>query len=271
MAIQYDFTGRRVLITGAGRGIGETLAQCFARAGARVGILDEDNVAGEAAAQAIRRTGAVAVSAAANVENYEECKAATERISEEIGPIDILINNAAISPKHAGRSHSVLDMAPVEWERVLGVNLTGAFNTIKHIAPGMVQRGWGRIINMSSVGSLFYAGLAGAHYSASKAAINSLTRTLAGEFGNCGITVNAIAPGRVATPMATGAGSGTNASLLRAIPLGRFAEAVEIANLVLFVASDEAAYMTGETIPMTGGMSLGAQTRNQGLFLAEAG
>ncbi|WP_371435229.1 SDR family NAD(P)-dependent oxidoreductase, partial [Polaromonas sp.] len=239
----------------------------FSSAGASVGVLDQNGTLADAVALAIRRTGALAASAVADVEDHFKCRSATEKIEAEIGPIDILINNAAISPKHNGRSHSVLDMATAEWEKVLAVNLGGTVNMIKQVAPGMMVRGWGRIINMSSVGSLFYAGLAGAHYSASKAAINSLTRTLAGEFGSCGITVNAIVPGRVATPMATGADSATNMSILRSIPLGRFADAREIASLVLFVASEEAAYMTGETIPITGGMSLGSQTKSQSMTL----
>ncbi|MES2415449.1 MAG: SDR family NAD(P)-dependent oxidoreductase [Pseudomonadota bacterium] len=262
MTIKYDFSGKRVLVTGGGRGIGEKIATCFAAAGAAVGILDKDFVAAEEAVAAIRESGGNAVAAEGNLEYYEDCKKAVEKISRQIGHIDILINNAAISPKHEGRSHSVLEMDPVEWQTVMAVNLGGAFNMIKQVAPRMVEKGWGRIVNISSVGSLFYAGLAGAHYSASKAAINSLTRTLAGEFGSCGVTVNAIVPGRVATPMASGVGAATNESLLLSIPLGRFAAAVEVAGLVMFVASEEAAYMTGETIPMTGGLSLGSLTKN---------
>lgn len=255
MTASPDFCGETVLVTGAGGGIGAVLARRFAAAGAAVGLIDKHRVALEQTVEALHETGSVVEGVVADVGDDDECSRACARLENVLGPVTVLVNNAAISPKHEGRARDVLDIPPDEWQQVIAINLNGAFYMSRHLAPGMCARGYGRIIHMSSIGSLAYVGLAGAHYDASKAALNSLTRSMAVQLAPSGVTVNAIAPGRIASPMAAGAAPATNEELLAMIPVGRFGDADEVAHLALFLASRESAYITGEVCAITGGLS----------------
>lgn len=255
MAMSPDFRGETVVITGAAGGIGAVLARRFAAAGASVGLIDNQRAALEQTVEALRETRSSVEGVVADVADDEECSRACARLEAALGPVTVLVNNAAISPKYEGRARDVLEILPDEWHQVFAINLHAAFYMSRHLAPGMCARGYGRVIHMSSIGALAYVGLAGAHYDASKAALNSLTRSMAVQLAPSGVTVNAIAPGRIASPMAAGTASATNEKLLAMIPAGRFGEADEVAHLALFLSSRESAYITGEVYAITGGFS----------------
>jgi 3-oxoacyl-[acyl-carrier protein] reductase len=173
--------GRIVLVTGAGQGIGAAIARAFGKRGAAVGVLDMSAPHAEAVAAEIRDAGGAAASIAADVADYTALEAACGRLRRELGgPFDILVNNAGISPKHEGRAHAVWEMAPEEWNRVVGVNLTGCFNTVRLLSPAMRAAGKGAIVNMSSIAGRAYMDIVGVHYSATKAALIGFTRHLAG-------------------------------------------------------------------------------------------
>ncbi|MDP6352951.1 MAG: SDR family NAD(P)-dependent oxidoreductase [Alphaproteobacteria bacterium] len=244
---------RCVLVTGAGRGIGRAIALAFADAGARVGALDQDaDSAAETAALAESR-GTAAVAVGADVSDYPRMEDALAKVVDTLGPVDILINNAGISPKQDGVRVPFTELDPAEWTEVVAVNLTGCFNAARIVAPGMVERRRGAIVNMSSVAGKAYLDVIGAHYSATKAALIGFTRHLAGELGPHGITVNAIAPGRIDSPMGRMVGPEVNEAIRRATPLGRFGEGADVANVALFLTAPETGFVTGQTIDVAGG------------------
>jgi len=234
--------GRVAIVTGAGRGIGAAIAAELAARGVRVAALEADPALAAAA-------GAILC----DVADRAAVDAACARVEQELGPVDILVNNAGISPKHEGRAAPVQEMDPAEWDRVLAVNLTGAWNLIRRLAPGMVARRWGRIVNLSSVAGRAFTPIVGCHYAATKAALIGLTRHLAGELGPHGITVNAIAPGRIATPMVAAAGGPANAAVVAATPLGRLGTPEEVARAVCFLTGPDATFVTGQTLDVAGG------------------
>lgn len=234
--------GRVAIVTGAGRGIGAAIAAELAARGARVAALEAD--AGLAA-----ETGAILCDVADRVAVDAVCA----RVEAELGPVDILVNNAGISPKHEGRAAPVQEMDPAEWDRVLAVNLTGAWNLIRRLSPGMVARRRGWIVNQSSIAGKAYTPIVACHYAATKAALIGLTRHLAGELGPYGITVNAVAPGRIATPMVAAASGATNAAVVAETPLRRLGTPEEVARAVCFLTGPDAAFVTGQTLDVAGG------------------
>ncbi|MBB5688704.1 3-oxoacyl-[acyl-carrier protein] reductase [Roseomonas alkaliterrae] len=234
--------GRVAVVTGAGRGIGAAIAAELAARGARVAALEADPALAAAA-------GAILC----DVADRAAVDAACARVEAELGPVDILVNNAGISPKHDGKAAPVQEMDPAEWDRVLAVNLTGAWNLIRRLSPGMVARRRGWIVNQSSIAGKAYTPIVACHYAATKAALIGLTRHLAGELGPHGITVNAVAPGRIATPMVAAAGGATNAAVVAETPLRRLGTPEEVARAVCFLTGPDAAFVTGQTLDVAGG------------------
>jgi 3-oxoacyl-[acyl-carrier protein] reductase len=245
--------GRVALVTGAGRGIGRGLADAHAAAGAKVAYLDHDRGLAEEAAAAAAARGAAAVALAADVADAEAVAAAVQDAQDRLGPIDILVNNAGISPKTNGRRSDAWAMDPAEWQRVVAVNLTGAFLCARAVLPAMCERGFGRIVNVSSVAGKTYCDIVGVHYAATKAGVIGLTKHLAGEVGPFGITVNALAPGRIDTPLVRGVAPELNEAVRLATPLRRLGTPEDVAAACLFFTSDAAGFVTGQVCDVAGG------------------
>ncbi|WP_298752837.1 SDR family NAD(P)-dependent oxidoreductase [uncultured Serinicoccus sp.] len=243
---------RTAVVTGAAVGIGQGIATHLQASGYRVLAVDVDE------------SGLVELSTAdpelLTVVGSVAEEATWRRVLLEAdghGGVDVLVNNAGISPKHDGASLPLVEVPRLEWEQVLAVNLTAAFLGMQAVVPGMQQRGWGRIINIASQAARTGARLAGIHYGASKAGMLGLTRTAAHQLGGDGITVNAVTPGRIMTPMAQQVSEEVNAGWLSAIPVGRFGEALDIAHVAEFLASERSSFITGATIDCNGGSFMG--------------
>lgn len=246
-------TGKVVVITGAAGGIGRSLAETFASHGAAVAVLDCNAARAEETAERLTAQGHSACSVQVDVADFAQVNHACAVVAEMLGPVDVLVNNAGISPKHNGVRVEAAEMDVEEWRQVMDVNLTGCFNMVRVLAPGMKERCRGAIINMSSVAGRAYLDLVGIHYSTTKAALIGFTRHLAGELGPSGITVNAIAPGRIDTPMMRMVSQELNQSIVEQTPLRRLGAPADVANLALFLASAEACFITGQVCDVAGG------------------
>jgi len=242
-------TNRIALVTGAARGIGRAIALALAQPGLTIYL--NDVVLGEEAAktqQEVQAKGSAARLVEFNVADAASVSQGIDHILKESGRIDILVNNAGIT-----RDNLIMRMKEAEWDAVLSVNLKGAFNCIRAVSKPMVKQRGGRIINISSVvGVMGNAGQA--NYVASKAGLIGLTKTVARELASRNITVNAVAPGFIQTEMTEALSEATKQLMLAQIPLGRFGTATEVAQAVAFLASDVAAYITGQVIHINGGM-----------------
>lgn len=237
------------VVTGGSRGIGKAIAEKFAAEGASVAILYSSNSASaDAVVEEIRNAGGTAKSYQCHVENSDEVGKTIDDVVNDLGKIDILINNAGIT-----RDKLLMMMKEEDFDDVISVNLKGAYNTMRKVCPMLARQRWGRIINLSSIAGI--NGNAGqVNYSASKAGLIGMTKSAAREFAGRGITVNAIAPGFVETDMTEKFASDEN--VMKRIPVGRMGRPDEIASLALFLASDAAAYITGEVIRIDGGLAI---------------
>lgn len=249
---------RIAVVTGGASGMGLATAERLARDGVKVAIFDLDLPAAESAAKRLREGGLSAIAVGVDIADRRQVDEAVQATHEQLGPINVLINNAGVT------SHEpFLSITEESWDSVFAVNVKGTFNCTQAIVRDMMDANWGRIVNISS-----FAGQAGTawmtHYSAAKGAIISFTKALAREFGGFGITVNTIPPGGIDTPMlrrtrAEGVFEG-DAELDRTrpqappVPLGRVGRPEEIAATCAFLASEESSYITGQTIGVNGGM-----------------
>jgi 3-oxoacyl-[acyl-carrier protein] reductase len=238
--------GKVALVTGAGSGIGAATARRFAREGALVAINDAKSEGLEAVAGDIRGAGAKALVIAGDVAKKADCERMVRQTMEAFGRLDILINNAGIN-----RDAMAAKMSEEQWDAVLAVNLKGTFLCAQAALPGMRERAWGRVVNTSSIGSLGNIGQA--NYAASKAGVIGLTKTLALEYAKHAVTVNCIAPGAVMTAMLAGVPEAIREKITAQIPMGRIAGPAEIAGVHVFLASDDAAYITGHALGVDGG------------------
>jgi 3-oxoacyl-[acyl-carrier protein] reductase len=242
------FAERVSIVTGASQGIGESIASDFAREGALVVLVDVQKDKLDAVAGAIAAAGGRAEAHAADVTRFDQAAAVVEAVLKAHGRIDHLINNAGIA-----RDNLLMRMKEEEWDAVLAVNLKGAFNFSKAVIRGMLNARSGRIVNLASVVGLM-GNVGQANYSASKAGLIGLTKSLAREVGSRGITVNAVAPGYIDTAMTAGLPEEVKAAFLGAIPLKRFGAPADVARAVRFLCSDDAAYITGQVLNVNGGM-----------------
>ena len=274
MALEIDLSGRVALVTGGSRGLGRADALTLARAGADVAIADIqlESDSGEGAdeygplAQAARAQGFVYTESTAeeieqlgrrslallcDVTERAGVAATVDRVVDELGSVDILVNNAG-TLDHLGQ---IADQQPALWERDLRVNLTGAFNCAQAVWPHMVERGWGRIVNMASVAGTL-GGFGQASYSTTKAGLLGLTRTLALEGARHGITCNAIVPGIIGTEAFHFGNPDMNERMAKRTALRRTGEPQEVANAIAFLCSDLASYITGVALNVSGGIEL---------------
>jgi len=238
-----SFARRTALVTGASRGIGKAVAIALAEAGANVAVnYLERKAEAEAVAQAIGQLGRGAVALQADVSDAKSVASLVERTESALGPVDILVNNAGIALRRG-----LDDLSEADFDRTLAVNLKSVFLCTQAVLPGMRRRKWGRIVNVSS-GAARGAGSIGAHYNASKAGLEGLTRGYAARLAKEGVTVNAVAPALIDTEMMA-----AQRELMAArVPVGRLGSVEEVAAIVVAVAAN--AYMTGETVQVNGGL-----------------
>jgi 3-oxoacyl-[acyl-carrier protein] reductase len=249
--IQFIFTGKVVLVTGSSRGMGAAILEAFARTGATCLVNYVDDAEGKNRADAddtashLRSLNVPVHILEADVSRFESVEALMKRIQETHGGLDILVNNAGIL-----RDKTVKKMTPSDWQAVIDTNLTGVFHCAKLGAE--ILRDGGRMVNISSVAA--FAGFHGqANYAAAKAGVIALTKVLAKELARRKITVNAIAPGVIETPMLGGMKPEVLAEYIKQIPIGRLGRPADVAHAVLFFASEESEYTTGQVLPVTGG------------------
>lgn len=239
------------LVTGASRGIGREIAITLAKEGAAVIInYNGSKERAEEVQKTIEELGGKASLYQCNVSDFAACEAMVKDIVKEYGHVDILVNNAGIT-----RDNLIMKMKEEDFDAVLNINLKGTFNTIRHLSRQMLKQRSGKIINISSVSGIL--GNAGqANYAASKAGVIGLTKTMARELCSRGITVNAVAPGFVDTEMTEVLSDEVKEAACKQIPLGRFGKPADIANMVAFLASEKADYITGQVISVDGGMNI---------------
>jgi len=245
-----NLTGRVALVTGGGRGIGRAVALRLARDGAALAVSDVDEATGESVAAELRALGHQARFYRANVGAADEVAQMVERILTEQGGLHILVNNAGIT-----RDSLLLRMSEEDWDRVLTINLKGAFLCTRAALRPMLRQRWGRIVNIASVVGL--VGNAGqANYAASKAGIVGLTKATAKEVASRAVTANAIAPGFIDTTMTKALKEEVKQEVLKQIPLGSFGQPEDVASAVAFLASEEAGYITGHVLCVDGGLTM---------------
>lgn len=238
------------IITGGGRGIGKETALTFAREGAKVVICDVDEGLGNQALQDIQAAGAEALFFKVDVTNREQIKAMVDGTVARFGRIDVLVNNAGVTADAL-----LVKMTEEQWDKVIAVNLKGCFNCTQAVVPKMIEQGKGAIVSISSVVGL-YGNVGQTNYAATKFGVIGMTKTWAKELGRKGIRANAVAPGFTMTEMTQKVPEKILDMMKEKTPLGRLGQPKDIANAILFLASDEADYVNGAVLPVDGGLVL---------------
>jgi len=242
-----NINGQTALITGAGRGIGKTIAVKLAESGSDIAIADMNPVSDDVLRE-IEKNGTKCLAYQLDVTDVEAVDSVVKKIIDETGGIHILVNNAGIT-----QDNLFMRMKPEQWSQVIDVNLNGVFHVTKAVIRTMVKQHSGRIINISSV--VGFSGNPGqVNYSSTKSGLIGFTKSLSREVGTRGITVNAVAPGFINSAMTQALNESQQQAILCQIPLGRMGEAEDIANAVAFLASEEASYITGTVLHVNGGM-----------------
>jgi 3-oxoacyl-[acyl-carrier protein] reductase len=243
--------GRVGFVTGAarGKGNGRAIALKLSKTGVDVATGDILYEEAQSVAQEIKALGRRSLAVKMDVSDYEQVKEGFKRIEEELGSVDILVNNAAIMTNQA----TISAMKKEAWEKEIAVNLSGAFFCVKQVFDRMAEKKWGRIINISSVAGAM-GGFGQCSYSASKAGLIGFTKTIAKEFAQRGINVNAIAPGYIETPMTDALPDKAKEELKRMIPMERLGRPEDVAHAVLFLVSEASSYITGQVLSVDGGM-----------------
>jgi len=246
--VDLSLGGKRTVVTGAGSGIGREIAMRFSAAGAAVALCDVVKEAADKASTEIVAKGGQARVYGVDVSDFAAVQQLCEQVAADIGSIDILVNNAGIT-----RDNLLLRMTEAEFDRVIAVNLKGTFNFTKACFRGMMKNRWGRIINIASViGQMGNAGQA--NYAAAKAGIVGFTKSTAKELASRNITVNAVAPGYIATAMTEKLDAAAREAYVSAIPLKRAGTPEDVANVCLFLASELGSYVTGQVLRVDGGL-----------------
>jgi 3-oxoacyl-[acyl-carrier protein] reductase len=246
-----SLSGRVAIVTGASQGIGRSIALKLAQKGATVALAARNQAKLDELAAEIAGAGGKAAVFVLDVGNEDQVKATFKKVIADLGKIDILINNAGIT-----RDQLVMRMKRADWDEVINTNLTSAYLCIQQAIGSMLKQRWGRIINVTSVfGQTGQAGQA--NYAASKAGLIGLTMAMAREVASRNITCNAVAPGFIETAMTSTLSEEFKQTALKVIPLGRVGATDDVANAVAFLASDEAGYITGQTLNVNGGMYMG--------------
>jgi 2-hydroxycyclohexanecarboxyl-CoA dehydrogenase len=242
--------GRTAVVTGGASGIGRSIALRLARDGADVAILDLDLAGAEDAAAAVRAAGRRAVAAPADVASAESVRGAVARVRAELGPAGILVNDAGIAS-----FVPLLQMKEDEWDRLIAVHLKGTFNCTRALLPDMVGARWGRVVNIASVAGLNGGGPGLTHYAAAKAGIVGFTKALALEVGSLGVTVNAIAPGLIETPLLARSGMPPEVRrrVVEQVPVGRIGTPEDVAAACAYLVAEEAGFVTGQVLSPNGG------------------
>jgi 3-oxoacyl-[acyl-carrier protein] reductase len=244
-----DLSGRVAIVTGAGQGMGRAVAEALATRGAAIVVNDVDPSSAETAAAELQASGATAIAMPANVVDRAAVHEMVEQTIAAFGALHILINNAGVL-----RPTKVIDIPEAEWDMVVAVNLKGTFLCSQAVLPAMQAARWGRIVNFSSTAGKNISTVGGAHYTAAKAGILGFTRHLAKEVAGDGITVNAVCPGLIDTEMVRATIDDARcAAYAASFPIPRLGRPDEVAELVAFLASDRAAYITGASLDINGG------------------
>ncbi len=245
MSISIDLSGRTAFVTGSTRGIGRSIAETLHAAGAKVAVVGRSESSAAAAAAAI---GERAMGFAGDVTDRDALRRAIAACESALGPIDILVNNAGVT-----RDNLLIRLSDQDWDDVIAANLTAAFVSTQAVIKGMMKRRYGRIINVTSI-----VGITGnkgqANYAASKAGLIGFTKSVAKEYAARGVLVNCVAPGFIDTDMTAALPDTARTALLESIPLARLGAPRDVAGMILFLASDLAAYVTGQTLVVDGGM-----------------
>ena len=249
--MERNLTGKTALVTGASRGIGRATALKLASLGANVAINFAGNLTkAQEVKTEIETLGVKAILVQGNVADFEKVQSIVKTVTDEFGTLDILVNNAGIT-----RDNLLIKMSEKDFDDVIGVNLKGVFNCTKAVARLMMKQRGGRIVNLSSVVGII-GNISQANYAAAKAGIIGFTKSTAKELAARNVTVNAVAPGFIDTDMTDALSDKVKEELIKGIPAGRMGSAEDVAELVAFLVSDQAAYITGQVIAVDGGMAM---------------